>query len=46
MTPRGLMITQNIDANSSVFTLNGGIDAQNLRPVSSTQIISKKTELS
>ncbi|ASK70226.1 MULTISPECIES: DUF6236 family protein [Shewanella] len=31
MIPRGLMITQNIDANSSGFTLNGGIDAQNLR---------------
>lgn len=31
MAPRGLMITQNIDANSSGFTMNGGIDAQNLR---------------
>lgn len=31
MPPRGLMITQNIDANYSGFTLNGGIDAQNLR---------------
>ncbi|MEL4430026.1 DUF6236 family protein [Shewanella mangrovisoli] len=31
MTPRGLMITQNIDVNASGFTFNGGIDAQNLR---------------
>ena len=31
MTSRGLMITQNIDANSSGFTMNGGLDTQSLR---------------
>ncbi|MCH1930275.1 DUF6236 family protein [Shewanella sp. A25] len=31
MNSRGLMITQDIDANSLGFTMNGGVDAQNLR---------------
>lgn len=31
MSHRGLMITQNIAANASGFTMNGGVDEQNLR---------------